>query len=78
MYSYLIPALILGSAFLFDALRTSSGLQDDEITATTMSTWSFAAPPLTSIQLSQTVEVVEEHALQDKRTLYEKFDPETP
>lgn len=73
MWSYILPATILAIAFLADAVQNGAGAEDDSVPAASLSKWNFQAPPLASIQLSQTVEIVEEHAVYPKRTLYEKF-----
>ena len=72
MWSYLAPALILAVTFLWDALSTSSPGDDADMPATSFSSRNFQAPALNSIQLSQMVEVVEEHQLEEKTSLSEK------
>lgn len=64
--------MVLSLAFLYDALTTSNADEDVNVPAST-SGRGFLAPPVAAIQLSQTVEVVEEHALEEKKSMYEKF-----
>ena len=70
MWSYLAPALLLASATLYDALSGTNG-EDDvaEVQMSPFGTRSFAAPPLSSIQLSQITEVVEEQGEEVKETI---------
>lgn len=72
MFSYLVPAMILAAAFLYDAVNNTGG--EDEVINMQVSTFAnrnFHAPPLASIQLSQTVEVVEERDLGEKGSIYQ-------
>ena len=71
MWSYLAPALILAVAFLCDALKSVPN-EDADMPAASFSSRTFQAPPLASIQLSQMVEVVEDHSLEEKVPLPEK------
>lgn len=72
VWGYLAPALLLAVAFLYDAISNTSPAEQAELPASAFSGRMFKAPPLTTIQLSQTVEVVEEHPLEEKVFLSEK------
>lgn len=62
-------ALILAGAFFYDAIRNTPDLEEEgqHNHAASISTRAFRAPPLAAIQLSQTVEVVEEHQMGEKK-----------
>ena len=71
-------ALVIGvassSCFLYDAIR--NGGSEDEVADAQVASFGqrgFQAPHLASIQLSQTVEVVEEHQLQEKSSVYKVY-----
>lgn len=74
-FSYDYCACLLAGFFLWDAIRNSNS---EDVTVD-LQVSSFAAihkmnaPPVAAIQLSQTVEVVEEHPLQDKKSLYQVY-----
>lgn len=72
VWSYLAPAMILALAFLYDAV-ISVNREEEVDPPTSFPGRGFLAPPLASIQLSQTVEVIEEHPLEEKKLMYEKF-----
>lgn len=62
--------MVMAGATLYDALsNTSSEDEVAEVQRSSFGARGFAAPPMASIQLSQTVEVVEEHALQEKKSI---------
>lgn len=72
VWSYLAPALFLAVAFFWHAMENLGAAEDTDLPAVaTFSGRNFQAPPLATIQLSQTVQVVEEYGLEEKKMMYE-------
>ena len=70
---------MLAVGFLYDGLTSINTDEEVDSPTSVLSGRMFQAPALASIQLSQTVQVVEEHPLEEKvfssekRSMYDRF-----
>jgi hypothetical protein len=73
-WSYLVPAILLALSALHDAIKSNNDDKEvADLQAISFASRKFNAAPISTIQLSQTVEVVEEYQMESKKLDWEDF-----